>query len=106
MSNYKHAYHAGNHADVLKHVCLIYFIKSIKNSYNSILYIDTHAGSGYYDLKNEYIQKNKEHQTGIEKMLSFTTNDPYLSLHPGRLDINFSQNLFFLFFLNSSKSFL
>ena len=81
MLNYKHAYHAGNHADVLKHVCLIYFIKSIKYSYNSILYIDTHAGSGYYDQNNEYIQKNKEHQTGIEKMLSFTTNDPYLRFY-------------------------
>ena len=57
MLNYKHASHAGNHADVLKHVCLIYFIKSIKYSYNSILYIDTHAGRSSYILNNEYVQK-------------------------------------------------
>ena len=81
MLSYKHASHAGNHADVLKHVCLIYFIKSIKYSYNSILYIDTHAGRGSYILNNEYVQKNKEHQRGIEKMLSFTTNDPYLRFY-------------------------
>ena len=67
MLNYKHAYHAGNHADVLKHVCLIYFIKSIKNSYNSILYIDTHAGSGYYGLNNEYIQKIKNIKQVLKK---------------------------------------
>ena len=78
MLNYKHSYHAGNHADLLKHICLIYFIKSIKFSYNSILYIDTHAGSGRYELSDLDIKKNKEHVRGIERMLSSETNDPYL----------------------------
>ena len=69
MPRYNHSYHAGNHADVLKHVCLMYFIKSIKYSYNSILYIDTHAGSSAYNLDNESMQKNKRYLTGIEKIL-------------------------------------
>ena len=81
MLNYKHASHAGNHADVLKHVCLIYFIKSIKYSYNSILYIDTHAGRGAYYLNDECMKKNKEYLMGFEKILTFTTSDPYLRFY-------------------------
>ena len=50
MLSYKHGYHAGNQADVLKHICLIYFMKSIKKSYNSVIYLDTHAGGGIYNL--------------------------------------------------------
>jgi 23S rRNA (adenine2030-N6)-methyltransferase len=78
MLSYKHGFHAGNHADVLKHICLIYFIKSIKNTYNSIIYVDTHAGGGLYNLKHEYMKKNKEYLTGISKIINFKTNDPYI----------------------------
>ena len=78
MLSYKHGFHAGNHADVLKHICLIYFIKSIKKSNNSIIYIDTHAGGGLYNLNHEYMKKNHEYRTGIEKILKFKTEDPYL----------------------------
>ena len=46
MLSYKHGYHAGNQADVLKHICLIQAYKSLKKQHNSISYIDTHAGSG------------------------------------------------------------
>ena len=81
MLSYKHGFHAGNHADVLKHICLIYFIKSIKNSLNSIVYLDTHAGGGVYSLEHEYMKKNKEYQTGISKILNFKTDDPYLRIY-------------------------
>ena len=81
MLNYRHKFNAGNHADLLKHISLIYFIKSIKYSYNSILYIDTHAGSGLYNLRDPLIQKNKVNTTSIEKMLSFKTLDPYLRFY-------------------------
>ena len=53
MLSYKHGFHAGNHADVMKHICLIYFIKSIKKPKKSIIYVDTHAGSGKYDFKHD-----------------------------------------------------
>ena len=78
MLSYKHGFHAGNHADVLKHICLIYFIKSIKRSYNSIIYIDTHSGGGLYNFEHDYMQKNKEFSSGIEKIEKFRTDDPYI----------------------------
>ena len=81
MLSYKHGFHAGNHADVLKHLCLIYFLKSIKKQYNSIIYVDTHAGNGVYELNHEYMKKNKEYNSGIEKLLNFKTDDPYLRFY-------------------------
>ena len=49
MLSYKHGYHAGNQADVFKHICLIQAYKSLKRHHNSISYIDTHSGSGNYN---------------------------------------------------------
>jgi 23S rRNA (adenine2030-N6)-methyltransferase len=74
MLSYKHGFHAGNHADVLKHVCLIYFLKSIKKPDNSIIYVDTHSGGGVYELNHEYMKKNKEYLTGISKITNFKNN--------------------------------
>ena len=68
MLNYKHGYHAGNQADVLKHICLLQAYKSIKKLHNSISYIDTHAGSGTYYFKDDYMLKNKEYEMGINKL--------------------------------------
>ena len=65
MLSYKHGYHAGNQADVLKHICLIQAYKSLKKHHNSISYIDTHAGSGDYKFKSDYMSKNKEYANGI-----------------------------------------
>ena len=81
MLSYKHSFHAGNHADVLKHICLIYFIKSIKKPNNSISYVDTHSGSGIYNFSNNYMQKNKEYLNGITKLLNFKTEDPYIRFY-------------------------
>ena len=96
MLSYKHGFHAGNHADVLKHICLVYFIKSIKNSYNSIIYIDTHAGGGIYNLKHDYMQKNKEYLTGIDKIINFKTDDPYIRYYLKTIkNINLSSKIKF-----------
>ena len=81
MLSYKHGYHAGNHSDVLKHLCLMYFIKSIKKSTNSITYIDTHSGGGIYDLNHDYMKKNKEYLSGISKVINFKTEDPYIRFY-------------------------
>ena len=68
MLSYRHAYHAGNFADILKHSVLIemlnYFIKKDK----PFEYIDTHAGAGLYDLSGPFAVKNSEFQNGIEKL--------------------------------------
>ena len=71
MLSYKHGYHAGNQADVLKHICLIQAYKSLKRHHNSISYIDTHAGSGNYNFKSDYMSKNKEYENGISKLENY-----------------------------------
>ena len=68
MLSYKHGFHAGNHADVLKHIVLIYLYKLLKNRNKSISYIDTHSGNGLYKYISKYMEKNKEYKYGIKKI--------------------------------------
>lgn len=65
MLSYQHAYHAGNFADVLKHVVLLRTLKHLKLKAKPLCYIDTHAGSGHYRLNGNEAQKNKEFLNGI-----------------------------------------
>ena len=53
MLSYKHGYHAGNEADVLKHICLIQAYISLKRHHKSITYVDTHSGSGIYKFASD-----------------------------------------------------
>ena len=48
--NYRHHYHAGNYADVFKHVLLLQLIRAMQRKEKGFLYLDTHAGRGGYDL--------------------------------------------------------
>jgi len=48
--NYRHAYHAGNYADVLKHALLVRLVRALQRKEKGFLYVDTHAGQGRYDL--------------------------------------------------------
>ena len=68
MLSYKHGYHAGNEADVLKHICLIQAYISLKRHHKSITYVDTHSGSGIYKFASDYMSKNKEYNRGITKL--------------------------------------
>ena len=99
MLSYKHGYHAGNQADVFKHICLIQAYKSLKKHHNSIIYIDTHAGSGNYSFKSDYMSKNKEYENGISilenykyenqsikfylKIIRHINNSKKISFYPG-----------------------
>ncbi|CAG7857180.1 Ribosomal RNA large subunit methyltransferase J [biofilm metagenome] len=65
MLSYQHAYHAGNYADVLKHIVLIRVLTYLKSKQKPLCYIDTHAGSGSYQLNNAEAQKNREFLNGI-----------------------------------------
>lgn len=67
--NYRHSYHAGNFADVVKHVTLIALIAAFEKKPSPFCYIDTHAGIGYYDLSSETAGKTKEYLGGIEKII-------------------------------------
>ena len=72
MLSYKHGYHAGNHADVLKHIVLIYLYILVKKHNKSISYIDTHSGNGLYKYISKYMEKNKEYKYGIKKIEKYT----------------------------------
>ncbi len=68
MLSYQHAYHAGNFADVLKHLVLIRVLNYLKQKNKPLCYIDTHAGSGDYRFESNESQKTKEFQGGIGKL--------------------------------------
>ncbi len=65
MLSYQHTYHAGNFADVLKHLVLLRVLKYLKAKDKPLCYIDTHAGAGSYKLNSSEAQKNQEFLGGI-----------------------------------------
>lgn len=65
MLSYRHAFHAGNHADVLKHAVLVQLLDYLTQKDKPFWYIDTHAGAGLYALDHEWAQKKAEFDTGI-----------------------------------------
>jgi 23S rRNA (adenine2030-N6)-methyltransferase len=67
--NYRHAYHAGNFADVLKHVVLLALIEALKQKPAPFGVIDTHAGSGGYALDSAEAGKTGEYREGINRLL-------------------------------------
>lgn len=68
MLSYRHAFHAGNFADVLKHLVLTRIIDHLKKKEKPFCYIDTHAGAGMYALNSEFALKNREFDGGIAKL--------------------------------------
>lgn len=67
--NYRHAYHAGNFADVIKHAVLARIVEYLKRKDKAFRVIDTHAGRGHYDLSSVEAQKTGEWQAGIGRVL-------------------------------------
>lgn len=67
--NYRHAYHAGNFADVVKHAALARLVEYLKLKDKAFRVIDTHAGIGLYDLSSEQAQKTGEWHGGIGRLL-------------------------------------
>ncbi|PRC91315.1 23S rRNA (adenine(2030)-N(6))-methyltransferase RlmJ [Solimicrobium silvestre] len=68
MLSYRHAFHAGNHADVLKHFITIQLLNYMGQKDAPFTYIDTHAGAGLYALDTGYAAKNAEYENGIAKL--------------------------------------
>jgi 23S rRNA (adenine2030-N6)-methyltransferase len=66
--NYRHAFHAGNHADVLKHVVLTRLLTRMEKPGKPMAFLDTHAGVGVYDLMSVAAGKTLEWQGGVAKM--------------------------------------
>ncbi len=65
MFSYRHAFHDGNHADVLKHMVLIQLLQYLNQKETPYMVIDTHAGAGTYQLDGEYASKSGEAESGI-----------------------------------------
>ncbi len=68
MFSYRHAFHAGNHADVLKHAILCHILQHLNDKDTPYWVIDTHAGAGCYSLESDWAQKNAEFTAGIGRL--------------------------------------
>ena len=84
--NYRHAFHAGNHGDVLKHVLLMRVLGYLTQKNAALAVLDAHAGIGRYDLSGIEALKTGEWRGGIGKLLSATLNDQHSALLSPYLD--------------------
>ena len=73
MFSYRHAFHAGNHADVLKHTVLIAVLRHLTQKDNALTVLDTHAGAGLYRLDGDYAQTSGEAANGIVRLAQWQT---------------------------------
>lgn len=72
MFSYRHAFHAGNHADVLKHSILLHILQYFNKKETPYWIIDTHAGAGIYDLEDAWAEKTAEFREGITRIWNNT----------------------------------
>lgn len=68
MLSYRHAFHAGNFADVVKHAVLVAVIEALKQKDTPLCYLDTHSGAGRYDLRAGPAEKTGEWRDGIKRL--------------------------------------
>jgi 23S rRNA (adenine2030-N6)-methyltransferase len=76
MLSYQHGYHAGNFADVIKHLVLTQIIQYLCHKDKPLLYLETHSGRGFYDLKDSQATKTAEFQQGISLVWEQRDNLP------------------------------
>ncbi len=81
MLSYRHAFHAGNHADVLKHTILVALLQYLNQKEKPYFYVDTHAGAGCYSLSAESAEKTGEFQTGITRLWGRTDCPPMVQAY-------------------------
>lgn len=72
MFSYRHAFHAGNHADVLKHMVLLAILRHLIQKDTPLAVFDTHAGAGLYRLDGDYAQTSGEAANGFARLISIT----------------------------------
>ena len=85
MLSYRHAFHAGNHADMLKHFVLWLVLDYFNRKDKPYWYIDTHAGAGLYDLSGGEAQKVGEYRDGIARLITAEKLPDTLSAFRARL---------------------
>jgi 23S rRNA (adenine2030-N6)-methyltransferase len=67
---YRHAYHAGNFADVLKHTALVWLLQALTRKDKPLMYIDTHAGRGRYSLSSPAALESREADEGVRRLVA------------------------------------
>ena len=78
MFSYRHAFHAGNHADVLKHTVLIATLQHLTQKDAALMVLDTHAGAGLYRLDGDYAHTSGEAADGIQRLVQASGLAPAL----------------------------
>jgi 23S rRNA (adenine2030-N6)-methyltransferase len=82
--NYRHAFHAGNFADVVKHAVLVALLEALKQKDAPYSYFETHAGAGRYDLRGSEASRTGEHRDGVSRLLAAArvpaALEPYVGL--------------------------
>jgi 23S rRNA (adenine2030-N6)-methyltransferase len=84
LLSYRHSFHSGNFADILKHIVVVEILEHLIKKEKPFEYIDTHSGAGLFDLKSEHAQKLCEHADGIGKLKA--NDPPGLSRYFGVID--------------------
>jgi len=85
--NYRHAFHAGNFADVIKHIVLARIITYLQDKPAAFRVIDTHAGAGLYDLESDEARRGGEWLTGIARLMQARLSNDTVALIKPYLDI-------------------
>ncbi|MBR0932951.1 23S rRNA (adenine(2030)-N(6))-methyltransferase RlmJ [Bradyrhizobium jicamae] len=85
--NYRHAFHAGNFADVVKHIVLVRMVTYLQEKQAPFRVIDTHAGAGLYDLTSNEAERGGEWLTGIARLMQARFSEEALPLVAPYLDI-------------------
>ena len=85
--NYRHAFHAGNFADVIKHIVLVRILTYLQEKQAAFRVVDTHAGAGLYDLTGEEAERGGEWLTGIARVMQARFSQAALPLVEPYLDI-------------------
>ncbi|NYT60889.1 23S rRNA (adenine(2030)-N(6))-methyltransferase RlmJ [Alcaligenaceae bacterium] len=78
MFSYRHAFHAGNHADVLKHAIFIHILDYFNQKDAPYWVVDTHAGAGLYDLRSDWATTNGEFIDGLDRILQAPDMPPMI----------------------------
>lgn len=94
MFSYRHGFHAGNHADVLKHIVLTHILDYYNQKDAPYWFVDLHAGAGLYDLEGQWAQKKGEYLEGIARVWEAKSPPPAVMHYLDRIrDLNHDGNL-------------
>lgn len=92
MFSYLHGFHAGNHADVIKHMCLVSIVDYLKQKSKPFVYFDSHAGAGVYSLSDARALKTKEFEEGINPLMKLNAKSQSLQLYLSQVESFWREN--------------